>query len=235
MRLDKLLAHAGYGTRRDVKEIIKNKRVKVNEKIESKVNFNINPEIDVVLVDDVLVNYSKFVYIMLNKPQGYLSATKDNYDPVVIDLIQGYDHYELFPIGRLDKNTEGLLLITNDGEINHKLTSPNYNVPKKYFAHIKGRVTEEDIIAFENGVVLDDGYETKPGYLKILSANDVSIIELIITEGKFHQVKRMFKAVNKEVIYLKRIGMGAIRLDEQLELSEYRLLNDDELEYLKKL
>lgn len=235
MRLDKLLSHAGYGSRRDVKELIKKKHVLVNDEVIRKVNIKVNPEKDVIIVGDKKVDYEEYVYLMLNKPDGYLSATVDKYDPVVIDLIEGYEHVDLFPVGRLDKDTEGLLLITNDGAINHKLTSPNYAIPKTYYAKINGVVTEEDIDQFSKGVILDDGYQTKPGILNILSSAEVSEIELTITEGKFHQVKRMFKSVEKEVIYLKRIQMGEIKLDNKLNLSEFRKLNETELNYLSSL
>lgn len=235
MRLDKLLSHAGYGSRRDVKVLIKKSIVTVNDERVKKVNINVNPEKDIIVVNGEKVIYEEYVYFMLNKPDGYLSATEDRFDPVVVDLIEGYEHYDLFPVGRLDKDTEGLLLITNDGLINHKLTSPNYDVPKTYFAEIKGIVTEEDIEQFSDGVVLDDGYLTKPGKLKIIDSNEISEIELTITEGKFHQVKRMFKSVGKEVIYLKRIKMGEINLDEALHLSEFRKLNKAEMDYLNSL
>ena len=235
MRLDKLLSHAGYGSRRDVKELIKKKHVLVNDEVIRKVNVKVDPKKDVIIVGDEKVDYEEYVYFMLNKPDGYLSATVDKYDPVVIDLIEGYEHVDLFPVGRLDKDTEGLLLITNDGAINHKLTSPNYAVPKTYYAKINGIVTEEDVDEFSKGVVLDDGYQTKPGILNILSSAEVSEIELTITEGKFHQVKRMFKSVGKEVIYLKRIQMGEIKLDNSLKLSEFRKLNEKELNYLSRI
>lgn len=235
MRLDKLLSHAGYGSRRDVKVLIKKSIVTVNDERVKKVNINVNPDKDTITINGETVIHEAYVYFMLNKPDGYLSATEDSSDPVVIDLIEGYEHYDLFPVGRLDKDTEGLLLITNDGIINHKLTSPNYDVPKTYFAEIKGVVTEEDIEQFSEGVVLDDGYLTKPGKLKINDSGEISEIELTITEGKFHQVKRMFKSVGKEVIYLKRIQMGQINLDESLNLSEFRRLTEEEMNYLNSL
>ncbi len=235
MRLDKLLSHAGYGSRRDVKVLIKKSIVTVNDERVKKVNINVDPDKDTITINGETVIHEAYVYFMLNKPDGYLSATEDSSDPVVIDLIEGYEHYDLFPVGRLDKDTEGLLLITNDGIINHKLTSPNYDVPKTYFAEIKGVVTEEDIEQFSEGVVLDDGYLTKPGELKINDSGEISEIELTITEGKFHQVKRMFKSVGKEVIYLKRIQMGQINLDESLNLSEFRRLTEEEMNYLNSL
>lgn len=235
MRLDKLLSHAGYGSRRDVKELIKKKHVLVNDEIIKKVNVKVNPDKDIIFVGEQEVIYEEYVYLMLNKPDGYLSATVDKFDPVVIDLIKGYEHINLFPVGRLDKDTEGLLLITNDGEANHKLTSPNYAIPKTYYAKVSGLVTEKDVEQFNKGVILDDGYQTKPGELKILNADQISEIELTITEGKFHQVKRMFQSVEKEVVYLKRIKMGEIKLDEDLKLGEFRKLNEVEMNYLTRI
>src|SRR5690625_970755 len=185
--------------------LIKKSIVTVNDERIKKVNINVDPDKDIITVNGQTVIHEEYVYFMLNKPNGYLSATEDRVDPVVVDLIEGYEHYDLFPVGRLDKDTEGLLIITNDGLINHKLTSPNYEVPKTYFAEIAGVVTEKDVEQFNEGIVLDDGYLTKPGKLKIINSNDISEIELTITEGKFHQVKRMFKSIGKEVIYLKRI------------------------------
>lgn len=151
----------------------------------------------------------------------------------MIDLLELEDQvYHPFPVGRLDKDTEGLLLITNDGQLAHRLLSPKKHVPKTYFAVIDREVTEDDVKSFAEGVVLDDGYKTKPGELKILKSGIRSDIELTITEGKFHQVKRMFEAVGKKVVYLKRISMGPLKLDETLELGEYRELTDEEIELL---
>ncbi|MCA2394144.1 16S rRNA pseudouridine(516) synthase, partial [Staphylococcus aureus] len=152
----------------------------------------------------------------------------------VIDLLELEDAiFNPFPVGRLDIDTEGFLLITNDGKLSHQLLSPKKHVPKKYYAHVAGVVTEEDVKEFAKGVILDDGYETKPGALTILKSDDISEIELVITEGKFHQVKRMFEAVGKKVVYLKRTEMGPLVLDEELELGQYRELTDEEVEMLK--
>ncbi|MGQ0414389.1 16S rRNA pseudouridine(516) synthase, partial [Bacillus sp. HC-TM] len=152
----------------------------------------------------------------------------------VIDLLELEDAiFDPFPVGRLDIDTEGFLLITNDGKLSHQLLSPKKHVPKKYYAHVAGVVTEEDVKEFAKGVILDDGYETKPGALTILKSDDISEIELVITEGKFHQVKRMFEAVGKKVVYLKRTEMGPLVLDEELELGQYRELTDEEVEMLK--
>jgi 16S rRNA pseudouridine516 synthase len=233
MRIDKMLANLGYGSRKEVKGLLKKGAVKINGEIVKDAKEHINPNQDVVSINGQEVIYKEFIYLMMNKPGGVISATEDNRDETVIDLLEMEDQvYEPFPVGRLDKDTEGLLLITNDGQLSHRLLSPKKHVPKTYFAVIEGEVTEEDIQAFRKGVTLDDGYETKPGELVILKSGLLSDIELTITEGKFHQVKRMFQAVGKRVVYLKRISMGSLKLDETLELGEYRELTDEELEEL---
>lgn len=235
MRIDKLLANIGYGSRKEVKGLLKSGAVKVNGEAIKDAKLQVNPDLEVVTVYGEQVEYKEFIYLMMNKPPGVLSATEDNYQQTVIDLLELEDSvYEPFPVGRLDKDTEGLLLITNDGKLAHQLLSPKKHVPKKYFAVIEGEVTERDIEAFHAGVTLDDGYLTKPGELVIIKSGPTSDIELTITEGKFHQVKRMFAAVDKRVIYLKRLSMGSLQLDDSLELGEYRELTDGEVEGLKQ-
>ncbi len=228
-----MLANLGYGSRKEVKMLLKNKVVKINEEIVKDAKLQVDPAKDVVTLYGDIVEYKEFIYLMMNKPPGVISATEDTREETVVDLLQIEDSvYNPFPVGRLDKDTEGLLLITNDGKLSHRLLSPKKHVPKTYFAVIKGEVTDEDITAFKNGVVLDDGYATKPGELKILKSGETSDIELTISEGKFHQVKRMFESVDKKVIYLKRISMGPLLLDDTLELGEYRELTDEEVELL---
>ena len=235
MRIDKLLANIGYGSRKEVKGLLKSGAVKVNEGIIKDAKLQVNPDLDVVTVHGDRVEYKEFIYLMMNKPPGVLSATEDNHQETVIDLLELEDSvYEPFPVGRLDKDTEGLLLITNDGKLAHQLLSPKKHVPKTYFAVIEGEVTEHDIEAFRAGVTLDDGYLTKPGELVIKKSGPTSDIELTITEGKFHQVKRMFEAVDKRVIYLKRLSMGSLLLDDDLELGEYRELTDERVQSLKQ-
>jgi 16S rRNA pseudouridine516 synthase len=234
MRIDKLLSNRGYGSRKEVKSLLKTGAVKVNEKTIKDGKQHINTDEDVVTVYGDEVHYKEFIYLMMNKPQGVISATEDNMHETVIDLLEEEDQlYEPFPVGRLDIDTVGLLIITNDGKLSHQLLSPKKHVPKTYFAKIEGEVTEEDIEQFAKGVTLDDGYETKPGELVILTSGSTSEIELTISEGKFHQVKRMFKAVGKRVTFLQRISMGSLALDETLELGEYRELTEEELEKLK--
>lgn len=232
MRIDKLLSNMGYGSRKQVKGFLKEGAVLLNDEVVTTGKARVNPDKDTVTIFGEKVHYRKYIYLMMNKPDGFLSATEDWYDPTVIDLLpEEYIHFEPFPIGRLDKDTEGLLLISNDGKLAHELTSPKKEIGKTYFARINGLVTEDDVVAFKQGVTLDDGYKTKPGNLKICTSDNVSTIELTITEGKYHQVKRMFEAVDKEVLYLKRIRMGNIGLDYELELGEVRELTDEELAY----
>ncbi|MDQ0176898.1 pseudouridine synthase [Bacillus chungangensis] len=235
MRIDKLLANLGYGSRKDVKKILKTGKVSVNGGIVKDPKFHINPDIDTVVLNGEELHYRPFIYLMMNKPQGVISATEDLRDQTVIDLLAIEDTVlKPFPVGRLDKDTEGLLLLTNDGLLSHQLLSPKKHVPKTYYAVVKGEVTAQDILTFKNGVTLDDGYQTKPAILNILKSGLRSEIELTITEGKFHQVKRMFAAVGKKVVYLKRVSMGPLYLDDDLALGEYRELTEAEVTLLKE-
>lgn len=230
MRLDKLLANMGYGSRKEVKQLLKKGAVKVNDVPAKNAAAHVDPQKDIVSILGEPVVYKEFIYLMMNKPPGVVSATEDFRDRTVVDLLDPEDrHFDPFPVGRLDKDTEGLLLLTNDGKLAHNLLSPKKEVPKSYYARIEGIVTEEDILLFAQGLTLEDGFETKPGILRVLESDAISEIELTITEGKFHQVKRMFEAVGKRVIYLKRLSMGALELDEELNLGEYRELTDEEL------
>ncbi|MCM3734430.1 rRNA pseudouridine synthase [Bacillus cytotoxicus] len=234
MRLDKLLANMGHGSRKEVKKLLKDGVVKIDGVSVKDAKYHVNVEEQEVTIHGEVVEYKEFVYLMMHKPQGVISATEDDNHETVIDLLEMDDAiFDPFPVGRLDIDTEGFLLLTNDGKLTHQLLSPKKHVPKKYFARIAGKVTEEDVAAFKKGVILDDGYETKPGELTILESDDVSEIELVITEGKFHQVKRMFEAVGKKVVYLKRTEMGPLVLDEELELGQYRELTEEEVELLK--
>jgi 16S rRNA pseudouridine516 synthase len=234
LRIDKMLANLGFGSRKEVKQLLKSGAVKVDDVVVKDPKQHVDTNKQSVTLNGEVIEYKEFIYLMMNKPQGVLSATEDSVGETVIDLLELEDQvYEPFPVGRLDKDTEGLLLITNDGQLAHRLLSPKKHVPKTYFAVIDQEVTHDDIKAFAEGVTLDDGYETKPGELKILKSGIHSDIELTITEGKFHQVKRMFEAVGKKVVYLKRISMGPLPLDETLELGEYRELTDEEIELLR--
>jgi len=233
MRLDKFLGNHGFGTRKEVKLLVKRGAVKVNDVVVKKSDIKIVPENDTVTVYNEVVMYEPFVYIMLNKPAGYISSTKDYKDETVLELIEGFEHYELHPVGRLDKDTEGLLILTNDGQFSHDVLSPRKHVNKTYFARVDGYVTDDTVELFKAGITLDDGYKAMPAELQIISAGEISEIELVIQEGKFHQVKRMFKAVDMTVIYLKRIKMGGLLLDESLTPGAYRKLTLEEINFVK--
>jgi 16S rRNA pseudouridine516 synthase len=219
----------GYGTRKEVKKVLKSGSVRINEKVIKDGSYKVDPDQSDVTVHGELVEYKPYVYLMLNKPQGVISATEDNRHKTVIDLLdESYLLYDPFPVGRLDKDTEGMLLLTNDGKFSHSLMSPKKHVKKTYYAKVKGTVTEEDIGLFKKGVTLDDGYVTKPADLTIITAGEQSEVELTITEGKFHQVKRMFEAVDKKVTFLKRISIGGLKLDPSLEKSMVRELTEED-------
>ena len=235
MRVDKLLSNVGVASRAELKKYCKQGLISVNGKVINNPGVQVDSESDDIRFNGEKIVYREFVYIMLNKQDGYISDTFDKYDPIVLDLIdQSYLVFEPFPVGRLDKDTEGLLVLTNDGQLAHRVLSPKKHVPKTYYAKIQGKVTEEDILAFEKGVILDDGYETMPSQLKILKSDDMSEIELTIHEGKFHQVKRMFESVGKKVVYLKRLSMGKLKLDESLKLGEYRELTEEEVKLIEE-
>ncbi len=233
MRLDKYLADMGVGTRSEVKVFIKKRRVQVGNEVVNDPNRKVTVGVDSVRVDGREVSYVHYEYYMLNKPAGVLSATEDKHAKTVIDLIETSKRKDLFPVGRLDKDTEGLLLITNDGDLAHSLLSPKKHVDKEYYAKVEGVVTNEDIEAFAKGLQVDEDFQAMPAKLTILSQGEFSEITLIIQEGKFHQVKRMFEAVGKKVVYLKRLSMGLLQLDESLQPGEYREVTQEELALLK--
>lgn len=235
IRLDKYLADMGCGTRQEVKKFIRSGQVSVDGIVVKKPETKVEQTVQEVFLNGEKVGYESFEYYMLNKPAGVISATEDQSCQTVVDLIKDKKRKDLFPVGRLDKDTEGLLLITNDGALAHRLLSPKKHVDKCYFARICGKVTEEDVRSFEKGVNIGSQEQpeiTMPGKLEIITSDDVSKIRLTIQEGKFHQVKRMFQAVGKEVIYLKRLRMGTLILDENLGIGEYRPLTKEELEKL---
>ena len=224
----------GYGTRKEIRIVAKKGWIIVNQQIVKDSSQHVDPKQDKIVFNGEEIVYREYIYIMMNKPQGVISASFDRHIRTVIDLLpEEYQVYEPFPIGRLDKDTEGLLIISNDGKLSHELLSPKKHIPKTYFAIIDGKVDEEDVALFGQGVVLEDGFKTLPGQLRILKSGDQSEIELTIYEGKFHQVKRMFVAVGKSVTYLKRISMGNLKLDDSLELGDYRELTVEELNILR--
>lgn len=233
-RLDKVLANMGYGSRKDVKRFIKDGRVKVNDTIVLDNEFKVSPYEDQVLFNDEEVLYRKYIYLMMNKPQGLVSSTDDPKTRTVIDLLsEEYLIYKPFPVGRLDKDTEGLLMISNDGKLAHELLSPKKGVDKKYYVEVDGYVEDKYIEVFKDGVTIDDGYKTLPSNLEIINANIISKVFLTIQEGKFHQVKRMFESIDMKVLFLKRVSMGPLVLDESLNLGEYRELTEEEIFILK--
>lgn len=239
MRIDKFLADAGIGTRSEIKNYIKKGVVQVNGGLIQKPDIKIDTLKDSVTFQNEKINIEDFEYYMLNKPAGYVSATKDNTAPTVLSLIESR-RLDLFPVGRLDKDTEGLLLITNDGALSHKLLSPRHHVDKTYYAIVEGNVGEQDIRLFSQGLVIgdEDLNIALPAKLSIAadynSKKNLSYVNITIQEGKFHQIKRMFQAVGKKVIYLKRISFGGLTLPENLPLGEYRKLTEAELNILRK-
>ena len=231
MRLDKYLTTLGIGSRSQAKELIKKGKVKVNNITVNKPETHINEEEDVVNLDGLDLNYHRFYYYMLNKPKDVVTAVSDFQYTTVIDIMDVQPKKGLFPVGRLDKDTEGLLLITNDGELSHCLLSPNKHVSKKYYVETDGEIRKEYIDEFKNGFDIGLKNNTKPALLEIIDENKAYVT---ITEGKYHQVKRMFEAVGVTVVYLKRLSMGSLKLDETLAPGESRALTQEELECLKE-
>lgn len=238
MRLDKYLADMGKGTRQEVKKYIRKGMVTVNGEVTCSPDCKIDPDDSSlqVLLNGVPVAYVKKEYYMLNKPAGVVSATEDKKDKTVLDLILSRKRKDLFPVGRLDKDTEGLLLITNDGVLAHRLLSPRNHVDKTYYAEIDGTVTSQTIDHVRKGINIGTEKEpllTKPGELSILESGEISRVRITIREGKFHQIKRMFQAEGMEVLYLKRESMGTLLLDETLSPGKFRPLTDEEIKRLK--
>ena len=242
MRLDKFLAESGLGSRSEVKILLKKGRVTVAGEVQRDGRFQVDKNSRQVAFDGEILDYQEYYYYLLNKPQGLVSATKDNLFKTVVQLLSEKDFREdIFPVGRLDKNTEGLLILTNDGALGHDLTQPKKHVEKEYFARIDGKVTDEIVNKFAEGLTLKNGEKARPGELFIENiykgesqSGWISEIRVIIHEGKFHQVKRMFEAVEMYVLYLKRIRMGNLALDSDLALGAYRPLTIEEIENFKK-
>lgn len=231
MRLDKYLTNQGIGSRSQVKALIKSKKVFVNNVLENKPERHIDENNDIVSLDGVNLEYNQFYYYMLNKPPGVLTAVKDNNYKTVMDIMDVTPKEGLFPVGRLDKDTEGLLLITNDGELSHNLLSPKKHVNKTYYVELNGELIDSDIDLFAKGLDIGEKNITKPAKLEILSGRNRAYIT--ITEGKYHQVKRMFQAIGLTVTFLKRISMGSLILDKNLKSGGYRKLTEEEISNLK--
>ena len=235
MRLDKFISTTTTLSRAEAKKIIK-KGILINDILIKSSDYKVDENNDIVIVNGSRLVYQKYVYIMMNKPQNVISATEDMIDKTVVDILKDKDRiHKVFPVGRLDKDTEGLMLLTNDGELAHKLISPKKDVEKKYYVEVTGELKEEYLELVKDGLVLDHGYKCKSARLEILeSSKDKSCANIYITEGKFHQVKRMMKALETTVTYLKRLSIGSLILDESLKLGEYRYLTDKELKKLNK-
>lgn len=228
IRIDKFLGEMGKGSRSQIKEAAKGGRILVNGVVEKKTDRKIDPECDEVLFDRNPVVYQAFEYIMLNKPQGVVSATQDNLHRTVVDLLPDTVRRDLFPVGRLDIDTEGLLLITNDGDLAHRLLAPGKHVDKQYYVELDGELPDDCAAQMAAGMVLKDGTKLKPADLKLVTGQERAAAILTIQEGKFHQVKRMFEAMDCQVTYLKRLSMGPLRLDDDLQPGEYRNLTEAE-------
>jgi len=227
MRLDKLVSLSGFGSRKEVKAILKARDVSVDGEVVTDPQTRIDPDKSVIYVGSELIRYERYVYVMMNKPAGVISASYDEFDDTVCDLLDEDDRWhDLFPVGRLDKDTTGLIILSNDGGFAHRALSPKKHVEKVYHAQLDGGVTERDITAFAAGIVLDDDYRCMPAVLAPVEEN---CAEIVIKEGKFHQVKRMFEAVGKNVVSLRRIAFAGIKLDESLAEGAYRRLTDDEM------
>ncbi|MGN0320860.1 MAG: pseudouridine synthase [Lachnospira sp.] len=236
LRLDKVLADMQAGTRSQVKELIRKKRITVNGDIVTKPEFKVDTDKDTIFLDDKCLSYTEYEYYMLNKPAGVISATEDKSQQTVIDLIKTRKRKDLFPVGRLDKDTEGLLLITNDGALAHNLLSPGKHVDKTYYSIVKGWIDKDIVDTFAKGFIVDKELTAMPSKLKIISYNsdkDCSEVNITIQEGKFHQIKRMFAAVGSEVLFLKRLSFGSLGLDNTLKPGEYRSLTETEVNLLK--
>lgn len=232
MRLDKFLADMQVGTRSEVKRMMKQGAVTVNQSSRVSPKQQIDPEHDVVRCFGKELHYQKYVYYMFYKPKGCVTARKDNVHKTVMDYIDG-GRTDLFPAGRLDLDTEGLLLITNDGALSHNLLSPAKHIRKVYLAKVDGPVGDGEVKAFAEGLDIGDDAPAKPAELTVLSSGEISSVQVAVTEGRYHQVKRMFHAVGREVLALKRTAMGGLKLDEALSPGEFRELTKEEAEALK--
>jgi len=235
-RLDKILVHMNVGSRSDIKKMARQGMIEVNGEIIRDSSLHFNAEEANIQVDGRPIKYTRFVYWLMNKPQGVITATRDGRERTVCNLLSEEDFlFEPFPIGRLDRDTEGFLLLTNDGELSHFLLSPKFHVPKTYYLEVKGILKQEMVDACLQGITLDDGYLTMPSELKILLVEETSsTAELTIHEGKYHQVKRMMEALGCEVTYLKRTSFGPLQMDANLALGAYRPLSDAEITALRK-
>ena len=235
-RLDKILASTGRWSRREVKLLVRQGRVLADGRPAASPEEKYDPAVTALTVDGEDIGYRDVTWLMMNKPGGVLSATEDGQGTTVLDLLSPeLRRIGLFPVGRLDKDTEGLLLLTNDGDLAHYLLSPRHHVDKVYFVRVAGRLTAADQAAFREGMILGDGLHCMPAELEILTAGENSEAHVTLREGKFHQVKRMLAALGKPVLYLKRVEMGKLPLDIKLASGDYRFLTEEELELLRQV
>lgn len=234
MRVDKFLSRMQIASRSEAKQLLKDGRLSLNGVTVKDGSTKCDPEKDVILVDGKSVSYTEFRYVMLHKPAGCVTATRDARERTVMEYLPADMQKGMSPVGRLDKDTEGLLLITDDGALNHALLAPKSHVEKTYFARIAGCVTQEEVRRFRDGLIIGEKRPTAPAKLRILRASAESEVLVSITEGKFHQIKRMFQAVGMEVVYLKRLSMGTLVLDDSLAPGEWRELTAEETAALKE-
>lgn len=231
-RIDKILAASGYGSRKDVKKLIKTGQVSINGIVVNDAGCHVNPSVDEIVVAGKYLAYHENIYIMMNKPEGVICSTRDNVEITVIDLLQGeYSHRKLFPVGRLDKDAQGLVFLTDNGKMAHRLLSPKNRVDKTYYVEVRGKLKQCDVEVFTQGIELED-FTTLPAKLDILESEDISRAYVTICEGKFHQIKRMMKARDKEVILLKRLTLGPLKLDDELAPGQWRELTKEEIDSL---
>lgn len=232
-RLDKVIANRGVASRREVKALVRQGRVLVDGVPAAAPDMKVAAETAVITVDGMTLGCERYIYLLLHKPAGVLTATEDKRQPTVLDLIpQEWRRRDLAPVGRLDKDTEGLLLLTDDGELTHRLLSPKYHVDKVYYARVEGVPDEQDAAAFAEGLLLGDGLQCLPAKLEPLGGGECLVT---LREGKFHQVKRMLASRGKPVQYLKRLAMGPLRLEPELAAGQCRLLTEEELFALRNV
>ncbi len=232
MRLDKMLSECGIASRKETARAVREGQVTVNGAVAKKQDLQVDPNADSVVFCGRPVRYRRYVYLMLNKPEGYVSATEDGRDPVVTELVpEEYRRMEIFPCGRLDKSTLGLMLLTNDGPLSHRLLSPRHHVEKSYFFHVKFPLSKEDITALESGVDIG-GYLTKPSRVTLTGEREGHIT---LTEGKYHQIKLMMQAVHNQITHLERVTFGPLSLDPALARGEWRELTDEEITALTSI
>ena len=235
VRIDKAISQLGIASRSQVRSMISKGRIAVNGILPKSINDKCDPDTDIITVDGEAIEYKQYHYLMMNKPAGVVSATEDAKDKTVVSLLEGrYSKMDLFPVGRLDKDSEGFLILTNDGKFAHKVISPSKNVYKRYYIQVEGRIGEEDKMAVEKGILLKDGTKCRPGKLEIIKSGEKSEAYMMISEGKYHQVKRMMAALGKPVLYLKRVSIGFVQLDSSLTPGQYREMTKEEIDALEK-